>query len=259
MGPSAAHAASAIFEYGGLVPGAGATPGSVSTPGPWARVTLSDTIANTVTLLVENLVPAPYGDTLTALVFNLSPSSNFLLSATCSTGGTAYVATTAGSACGTLSGQGTNNQSLSGGGQATKRFDLLFDLKPQDNNPNKALNGGETMTFQVTNTGAGPFSVSSLLATNPVFKSDQPSTGGYYSFAKFQSVGNGSGSVEVYGTPRPVGGPGDAPGDPPGTAVPGPVPLLGAAAGFGWSRKLRRRLRDSRNGITPAGRGRREG
>jgi hypothetical protein len=29
---------------------------------------------------------------------------------------------------------------------------------------------------------------------------------------------------------------------PPGTAVPGPLPVLGAAAAFGWSRRLRRRI-----------------
>jgi hypothetical protein len=30
--------------------------------------------------------------------------------------------------------------------------------------------------------------------------------------------------------------------DPPASAVPGPLPLLGAAAAFGWSRKIRRRI-----------------
>ena len=35
-----------------------------------------------------------------------------------------------------------------------------------------------------------------------------------------------------------IGGGGQAPGD----EVPGPVPLLGAAAAFGYSRKLRRRI-----------------
>jgi hypothetical protein len=29
---------------------------------------------------------------------------------------------------------------------------------------------------------------------------------------------------------------------PPGVTVPGPLPLLGAAAAFGWSRRLRRRI-----------------
>ena len=31
-------------------------------------------------------------------------------------------------------------------------------------------------------------------------------------------------------------------GAPPSSAVPGPLPLLGTAAAFGWSRRLRRRI-----------------
>jgi len=52
------------------------------------------------------------------------------------------------------------------------------------------------------------------------------------------------GTWQLDGTPGPDGqidvvlGPFSAPA----TAVPGPLPLFGAAAAFGWSRKLRRRL-----------------
>ena len=39
-----------------------------------------------------------------------------------------------------------------------------------------------------------------------------------------------------FGPPPPVPGPGDQ--------VPGPLPVLGAGAALGWSRKLRRRIKD---------------
>jgi hypothetical protein len=244
LAPTPSRAAPVVFEYSGLVPGYGAVPGSGNPgAGPWARVTLKNTVPNTVSLLVENLVPAPFGDTLTALVFNLDPAGGpLVLSATCAKGGAAYVAAFQGSSCGTLQSQETDNQGLSGGGQATRRFDLLFDLIPDGNSPRTALNGGERMTFTVTNSGAGVFSVSSFLATNPLFR-NQSGTGGYYTFGKFQSVANGSGSVEVFGTRRPDGPPPRGPED--GVSVPGPLPVLGATVAFGWSRRLRRRLHGS--------------
>ncbi len=40
--------------------------------------------------------------------------------------------------------------------------------------------------------------------------------------------------------------------DAPGTDVPGPLPLLGAGAAFGWSRRLRQRLRQGRLAEQPA-------
>jgi hypothetical protein len=39
---------------------------------------------------------------------------------------------------------------------------------------------------------------------------------------------------------------------PPGTPVPGPLPLFGAAAAFGYSRRLRRRVNSSRFAPHPA-------
>jgi hypothetical protein len=43
---------------------------------------------------------------------------------------------------------------------------------------------------------------------------------------------------------------GPAPGPGPGDQVPGPLPVLGAGAALGWSRKLRRRIKD-RSAATP--------
>jgi hypothetical protein len=43
-------------------------------------------------------------------------------------------------------------------------------------------------------------------------------------------------------------------GEPAPAAVPGPLPLLGAAAAFGYSRRLRRRVNQSRVAPSPAGR-----
>ncbi len=64
--------------------------------------------------------------------------------------------------------------------------------------------------------------------------------------ARFQEVQYTRKGTSVTGGSDKVtgGGGGNAPGDP----VPGPLPLLGAAAAFGYSRKLRRRLK----GIAPA-------
>lgn len=49
------------------------------------------------------------------------------------------------------------------------------------------------------------------------------------------------GTWQLAGTPGPDGQINMVLG-PPATPVPGPLPLLGAAAAFGWSRKLRRRV-----------------
>jgi hypothetical protein len=56
------------------------------------------------------------------------------------------------------------------------------------------------------------------------------------------------GTWQLVGTPGPDGQIDVVLGPPPATGVPGPLPLFGAAAAFGWSRSLRRRI--STSGIT---------
>ena len=47
---------------------------------------------------------------------------------------------------------------------------------------------------------------------------------------------------DVYGNPRTAFGTRDI-GAVQGTQVPGPLPVLGAGAAFGWARRLRKRVR----------------
>ena len=50
-------------------------------------------------------------------------------------------------------------------------------------------------------------------------------------------------STDVFGNPRTTNGRGDIGAVQLAASVPGPLPLLGIGAAFGWSRRLRRRLR----------------
>jgi hypothetical protein len=101
-------------------------------------------------------------------------------------------------------------------------------------------------------TTVGTFTLSSSLTTATAYRDAfvamfQPPSGsagtfdGNY-FVRFKAIEPGStgGSDKVWATSITTGGGGD-PG--PGDAVPGPLPLLGAGAAFGYSRKLRRRMK----------------
>ena len=74
-------------------------------------------------------------------------------------------------------------------------------------------NGGSSFTNYTTTNGLG---------NNSVY-------GVYASGSNIYAATNGGLSIAQQSDPTP-------------SAVPGPLPLFGAAAAFGWSRKLRRRL-----------------
>jgi hypothetical protein len=62
--------------------------------------------------------------------------------------------------------------------------------------------------------------------------------------ARFQAINS---ATETGGSDKITGKPKDKPDDGPGDAVPGPLPVLGAAAAFAQSRRLRRRLAEARS------------
>lgn len=124
---------------------------------------------------------------------------------------------------------GTN---VAGGGNLAKGFDFLVDLPPppgEDGNPGPFRLGGQGESITLTFTNAD-----NNLAASQFFAKTAK---GYYTSAHIQGLTNG-GSTNIVGTPPGTDPPPPAPGD----SVPGPLPLLGAAAAFGYSRKLRTRI-----------------
>ena len=111
--------------------------------------------------------------------------------------------------------------------------------------PNDGLLNGESTTI-------GTFSLNSTptLLTATAYRDafvamfQAPPSGGSAAnfdgnyFVRFKAIQPGGGSDKVWATSITTGGNGQNPGD----KVPGPLPLFGAAAAFGYSRKLRRRL-----------------
>ncbi len=127
-----------------------------------------------------------------------------------------------------------NGVSVNGGGSIGVGFDFLVDFPPppgSGGNPGpKRLGGsGETITLTLKSTNPGG------LAPGDFFTQ---TSNLLYTSAHIQGLAVG-GSTNIVGTP-----PGNTPPPPaPGDAVPGPLPLLGAAAAFGYSRKLRGRIK----------------
>jgi uncharacterized repeat protein (TIGR03803 family) len=165
----------------------------------------------------------------------------------------------------TPSGTGTFYGTASQGGTGNRG--TIFEFDPTDDtitrrasftgsgtgngsNPNASLTPSGTGTFYGTAQNGGTNNLGTIFEFNP--------TGGTITrLASFTGSGTGNGSNPLaaltpsgtgtfYGTAS-EGGADDFgtifefnPGTPP---VPGPLPLLGAGAAFGWSRQLRRRVR----------------
>jgi hypothetical protein len=101
-----------------------------------------------------------------------------------------------------------------------------------------ALKQGKSATVKFTfNSSLNLDAAAFELAYLTFFTNGAPDTAG----ARFQSIvgGAGGGTSDKIGSGPPSG---FAPG---GDAVPGPVPLFGAAAAFSYSRKLRNRLKSN--------------
>ncbi len=111
--------------------------------------------------------------------------------------------------------------------------------------PNNGLLNGQSTTI-------GTFTLNSTpsLATATAYRNafvamfQAPPSGGSAAnfdgnyFVRFKAIQPGGGSDKVWATSITV-----SPDPNPGDAVPGPLPLFGAAAAFGYSRKLRRRMK----------------
>jgi hypothetical protein len=128
---------------------------------------------------------------------------------------------------GTQCGAGSVAQGLANGQQATVKYTFNFaGLTPTVSDVSTAfLNLFNGLTIQPAPNDTKAVNNTVVLA------------------ARFQGINSASlngGSDKVTGKPK------DTPGGGPGDAVPGPLPVLGAAAAFVQSRRLRRRLAKAR-------------
>jgi hypothetical protein len=201
------------FEFDhDLNSGSGLTPNTPGGPFATARFEDINTNPNQVSITVTNLMAPnePLGEfkpRITQLAFNTQP----FLGGSNIEGGTqspgwqsTYTA--------------DNAQSIDGGGNATKGFDLLLTSSPGITN---GIRPGEVVTFIVTDitaAGSSDFSTSSFLATN---------SEGYFAAAKVQGIGGQDRSTQIVVRRNPI---------------PAPIPVFGAAMAFAYSRGLRRRL-----------------
>ena len=175
----------------------------------------------------------------------------------------------------TLSGTGTFYGTAFGGG--VDDLGTIFEFNPSGgtitrlasftgsgtgngSNPYSALTLSGTGTFYGTAFGGGVDDLGTIFEFNP-------SGGTITRLASFTGAGTGNGSIPVAAlTPSGTGtfystanngGVADKgtifefnPGND-SAAVPGPLPLLGAGAAFGWSRQLRRRVKLQKPGVRP--------
>ena len=129
-----------------------------------------------------------------------------------------------------------------------------FDFCFIDSGANCTGAGSGTTGLQPNQAGSVRFKIASTLgstlAVSEAIKSfigGQSLSGPYAVATRWQGIGTDGCSDKVPGYVCPTGDPGcDPPPFTPPDEVPGPLPLFGAAAAFGYSRKLRRRLQDSR-------------
>jgi hypothetical protein len=119
----------------------------------------------------------------------------------------------------------------------TVSFDWAFstdDMLPESDPFGYLLNGAFTQltidNFSLTQSGSASFSV--LAGDVFGFRQNSPNS----------CCGGASTTISNFNGPLAASGP---------ASVPGPLPLLGAGAAFGWSRQLRRRIGTS-GGVRPA-------
>lgn len=220
--PTPARAASFTFDYDFSSPTA-----APSGTGPWLQALIKDVSPGKVTITLNSLLQnsseffsgaaddpsAPVG-----IAFNLKDSS-ISLSGNCSVlqgdgcliGGPQLAQPSAGV-------NGISSESQFQGFDVALFLDPLFLATP----PSTAgrFNGDDIIQYTFTGTG---LTADQFVATNP---------SSYCSAAKIGTLPNGSNTVVAAFCPRQI----------PSSEVPAPLPLLGAGAAFGFSRKLRRRI-----------------
>lgn len=129
---------------------------------------------------------------------------------------------------------GNGNQGVSGSAQ-TSGYDLLVNLPPPPGSAANVLNDGNFIEFDLTGVGVDAFLKQTA---NP---------GNNYTVAKVQGLAGNPGSTVISGEPG-----GDPPIDPE-TQVPGPLPILGGASAWAFSRHLRRRVQSGRSALAAVG------
>jgi hypothetical protein len=227
-----AHADSYVINfdkpYNGDVPSTPPRiPATLVGPGnPGLIATFTDTIANQVQLeLRGNLLIEEYFD---GLAFNLAPSilPSALSVFSCSAPGTI---------CDNYSSTfpATQNSFILQGNGNGNGFDFGFEFaNPNSQEGSQRFNGTETVRLLIN--GPGITAQSFAYVNTP---SGQGSDYVGYGGAKVNGIpGGGSGAIGTNGNGT--------------TSAPGPLPILGAAAAFGCSRRIRTRIRSSRQPAT---------
>jgi hypothetical protein len=229
---SAAGAVAASFTFNYTNPiGSEPTP---SGAGPWLTAFIEDQVevANIVKITLRNTTPGdglatgsdPY-NTINGVVFNLKNASSLVISAkSCTPTGTVDCISTNPTETIRFA---PNNIDLGAGGNQSKGFDLSLELPPPpSNSPSESMGPGDVVTFVLQNTGTGTFNANSFLSQN---------SRGWTTLAKVQAIGGfGPSSVICSSQDTKCR-----------RKIPAPLPILGAAAGFGLSRRLRRRIKAS--------------
>lgn len=201
----------------------GTTTTTPSGPPPWLRLTFTDDLTNTVKVLIENLVdPALYPDAnknlFELVAVNVSPSINLVdlaLDAVCSPGPGPGTCKNSGVFTAT-----TQNAQQAPGQQG---FDARFELPPPPGGDAR-FGPGDKVTYTLQATGLTAQSFNFANSNGLCVAAHAISLGP-------NTVSSTLGSSAVNGT---CGGSTQK--------VPGPLPILGAAAAFGYSRKIRTRI-----------------
>ncbi len=216
--PGATHAQTVIYSYNINVNGDIPT-GTPYSDGSWMKVTIDDLLGASKGKGVKVVVD-PHGlnanEFISAIGFNLSKS--FLPQTVSPSSCTATLT----EACPVEIDINNNKIDIHGDGNGGK-----YDLGTNFMTANLGrLYGGMTSTFEIALDG---LSFASFFPYEPT----KPSP--YSSVAKVQGIGENANLSGVIGAGPPI--------DPPANEAPAPLPLLGAAAAFQASRRLRRRLK----------------
>jgi len=127
-----------------------------------------------------------------------------------------------------------DNVGVSGSGQ-TSGYDLLVQLPP----PGLKLDNSQSPIRLYIQGPSSSFSVVDFFeaCSNGALYDGGCPTGDYQTVAKVQELNGNPNSTVISGTGTFTPG-----GEPEDNSVPGPLPIIGAATAFGFSRKLRQRI-----------------
>jgi hypothetical protein len=224
-----------VFTYGTTISDPPATNSQLGTP-PWATVTLTEQADGLFWMDIDtsfNSTQTPPSDpSLTQLAFNLNTNySSYgtnafsLVNPFCLPNSPTTTTTCDGKDLALA--YALNGQGITGSGQPQGGFDLLVQLPP----PGVKLDNSQAPIRLFIQAPTTTFSVADFLG--------DVSTDGYETAAKIQELKGTPGSTVITGTGELK--PEEPPIDPE-TQVPGPLPILGGASAWAFSRRLRRRV-----------------